>query len=92
MKGRQANVRGCLGPGNFSGKVFLQIVDGLVQKLCPFHTVSYTHLDVYKRQRTFDDYNTSLKMTKDCVAEKPLIAYQCKTGFLKRFLELSRCV
>ena len=39
--------------------------------------------------RTFDDYNTSLKMTKDCVAEKPLIAYQCKTGFLKRFLELS---
>lgn len=39
--------------------------------------------------RTFDDYNTSLKMTKDCVAEKPLIAYQCKAGFLKRFLELS---
>lgn len=39
--------------------------------------------------RVFDDYNTSLKMTKDCVVEKPLIAYQCKTGFLKRFLELS---
>ncbi len=39
--------------------------------------------------RIFDDYNTSLKMTKDCVAEKPLIAYQCKAGFLKRFLELS---
>ena len=39
--------------------------------------------------RLFDDYNTSLKMTKDCVAEKPLIAYQCKAGFLKRFLELS---
>lgn len=39
--------------------------------------------------RVYDDYNTSLKMTKDCVAEKPLIAYQCKTGFLKRFLELS---
>lgn len=39
--------------------------------------------------RTFDDYNTSLKMTKDSVAEKPLIAYQCKAGFLKRFLELS---
>lgn len=37
----------------------------------------------------FDDYNTSLKMTKDCVAEKPLIAYQAKAGFLKRFLELS---
>ena len=28
-------------------------------------------------------------MAKDCVAEKPLIAYQCKAGFLKRFLELS---
>ncbi len=39
--------------------------------------------------RTYDDYNTALKMAKDCVAEKPLIAYQCKTGFLKRFLELS---
>ncbi len=39
--------------------------------------------------RTFDDYNTALKMTKDRVAEKPLIAYQCKAGFLKRFLELS---
>lgn len=39
--------------------------------------------------RTFDDYNTSLKMTKDVVAEKPLVAYQCRAGFLKRFLELS---
>lgn len=39
--------------------------------------------------RTYDDYNTSLKMTKNAVAERPLIAYQCKTGFLKRFLELS---
>ncbi|MCH5353047.1 MAG: hypothetical protein J1E06_06245 [Acutalibacter sp.] len=39
--------------------------------------------------RAYDDYNTSLKMTKDSVAEKPLIAYQCKAGFLKRFLELS---
>ena len=37
----------------------------------------------------YDDYNTSLKMTKDSVVEKPLIAYQCKAGFLKRFLELS---
>lgn len=39
--------------------------------------------------RTYDDYNTSLKMAKDAAVEKPLIAYQCKTGFLKRFLELS---
>lgn len=39
--------------------------------------------------RLYDDYNTSLKMTKDCVAEKPLVAYQCRAGFLKRFLELS---
>ncbi len=39
--------------------------------------------------RVFEDYNTSLKMTKDVVAEKPLIAYQCRAGFLKRFLELS---
>ena len=39
--------------------------------------------------RLFDDYNTALKMTKDCVAEKPVLSYQCKTGFLKRFLEFS---
>ncbi len=39
--------------------------------------------------QTYDDYNTALKMVKDRVVEKPLIAYQCKTGFLKRFLELS---
>lgn len=39
--------------------------------------------------RLYDDHNTALKMAKDCVAETPVIAYQCKTGFLKRFLELS---
>lgn len=39
--------------------------------------------------RLYDDYNTALKMTKDCVSEKPVMAYQCKAGFLKRFLELS---
>ena len=39
--------------------------------------------------RLYDDYNTSLKMAKDAVAEKPVIAYQCRAGFLKRFLELS---
>ncbi len=39
--------------------------------------------------RTYDDYNTALKMAKDCVAERPVIAYQCKAGFLKRFLEIS---
>ncbi len=39
--------------------------------------------------RPYDDYNTALKMVKDKVVEKPLIAYQCKTGFLKRFLEIS---
>ena len=37
----------------------------------------------------YDDYNTALKMTKNCVAEKPVIAYQKKTNFLKKFLELS---
>lgn len=37
----------------------------------------------------YDDYNTALKMTKDVVADKPLIAYQSRTGFLKRFLEFS---
>lgn len=39
--------------------------------------------------RLYEDHNTALKMAKDCVAESPVIAYQCKTGFLKRFLELS---
>lgn len=37
----------------------------------------------------YDDHNTALQMTRDVVAEQPLVAYQCKTGFLKRFLELS---
>ena len=37
----------------------------------------------------FDDHNTALKMTKDVVADKPVIAYQAKTGFLRRFLEIS---
>ncbi len=39
--------------------------------------------------RIYDDHNTALKMAKDCVSESPVIAYQCRTGFLKRFLELS---
>jgi len=39
--------------------------------------------------QSYDDYNTALKMTKDVVAEKPLIACQSRTGFLKRFLEFS---
>ena len=33
--------------------------------------------------RLYDDHNTALKMAKDCVAESPVIAYQCRAGFLK---------
>ncbi|MGI6255494.1 MAG: hypothetical protein ACOYJZ_07645 [Acutalibacter sp.] len=39
--------------------------------------------------RIYDDHNTALKMAKDCVAETPVIAYQCRAGFLKRFMDLS---
>ena len=39
--------------------------------------------------RLFEDHNTALKMAKDCVSVSPVIAYQCRAGFLKRFLELS---
>ena len=39
--------------------------------------------------KTYDDYNNALRMTRDAVAERPLIAYQNKAGFLRRFLELS---
>lgn len=39
--------------------------------------------------RIYDDHNTALKMAKDCVSEAPVIAYQCKAGFLKRFMDLS---
>ena len=39
--------------------------------------------------KTYDDYNTSLKLAKDSVAEAPSIVYQKKAGFLKRFLQLS---
>lgn len=37
----------------------------------------------------YDDYNTSLKLAKDCVLDSPAIAYQQKTGFLSRFLQSS---
>lgn len=37
----------------------------------------------------YDDYNTSLKLAKDCVIDSPVIAYQHKTGFLSRFLQYS---
>jgi hypothetical protein len=39
--------------------------------------------------QTYGDYNTALKLAKECVAGTPTIAYQKKAGFLKRFLELS---
>lgn len=39
--------------------------------------------------KTYGDYNTSLKLAGECVAEAPSIAYQQKAGFLKRFLQLS---
>lgn len=39
--------------------------------------------------RVFDDYNTSLKMAGSSVISQPAIAYQQKTGFLKRFLQIS---
>ena len=37
----------------------------------------------------YDDYNTSLKLAKGCVADSPVIAYQQKAGFFTRFLQLS---
>lgn len=39
--------------------------------------------------KIYNDYNTSLKLAKDSVAEAPVIAYQQKASFLKRFLQLS---
>lgn len=39
--------------------------------------------------RIFDDYNTSLKLAGSSVVSQPAIAYQQKTGFLKRFLQIS---
>lgn len=37
----------------------------------------------------FDDHNTALQMTKGCVIDAPVIAFQTKTNFLKHFLKLS---
>ncbi len=37
----------------------------------------------------YDDYNTSLKLARDCVMDSPVIAYQQKAGFLSRFLQYS---
>lgn len=39
--------------------------------------------------RIFDDYNASLKLAGSSVVSQPTIAYQQKTGFLKRFLQIS---
>lgn len=39
--------------------------------------------------KIYGDYNTGLKLAGDSVAQAPVIAYQKKTGFLKRFLQLS---
>lgn len=63
-------------------------------KLCMIRRIHSNFRFVTSREqkysvRLYDDYNTSLKMAKDAVAEKPVIAYQCRAGFLKRFLELS---
>lgn len=40
--------------------------------------------------KTFDDYNTALKLAADKVSGTPVILYHKKAGFLKRFLELSK--
>ena len=37
----------------------------------------------------YDDYNNALRLSKGCVVGPPVIAYQKKTDFLKRFLRLS---
>lgn len=39
--------------------------------------------------KTFDDHNTALKMVENSHVSNPVLTYQTKTGFLKRFLELS---
>lgn len=37
----------------------------------------------------FDEYNTSLKLSGEAISGSPVLAYQKKAGFLKRFLQLS---
>ena len=39
--------------------------------------------------KIYNDHNNALKMVGDSVAEKPVVAYQRKSGFLKRFIEIS---
>ena len=39
--------------------------------------------------RIYDDYNTSLRMAGSAVVSQPVIAYQQKVDFLKRFLQIS---
>lgn len=39
--------------------------------------------------KTYDDINTAVRFAGDCVSGTPKITYQKKTGFLKRFLEIS---
>lgn len=39
--------------------------------------------------RIFEDHNEAIKLTGNDLLETPTVAYQCKAGFLKRFLEFS---
>ncbi len=39
--------------------------------------------------KVFGDHNTAIKMIENSPTDKPVLTYQVKTGFLKRFLELS---
>ncbi len=39
--------------------------------------------------KAFGDHNTAIKMIENSPTDKPVLTYQVKTGFLKRFLELS---
>lgn len=39
--------------------------------------------------RIFDDYNTSLRLARDCVVGEPRIAYQARASFLRNFLRIS---
>ncbi|HHV31017.1 MAG: hypothetical protein E7518_03325 [Ruminococcaceae bacterium] len=45
--------------------------------------------DQKKAVLLYDDYNTSLLMTKGVVLDSPVVAYQVKADFLKHFLKLS---
>ena len=55
--------------------------------------VSYTHLDVYKRQEEeLKAHNLPTQLTKQEVLDIAIIRYELNTNSFKKYMPVTRCV